>query len=740
MTYQEWQKLIKEIHLFLEKQELKNVFDTLRILIAELREWNTNEQLDELENTYKIMLHYMQNGTEDPERNNVYEGLLRSVYNLIDDVQIKFQIKNSPKFYFEKKRAYHALQTYNLKNIKNNLEEINGKIALNNLLKDNNEEKTSVSLSLEKELETVNIQLFNYLWLSNKWSSEEKETVTDLIKSRLYPDISKNLILSAIILNLQFSFDENKLLLLMDFCEDNNEEISQRALIGLLIILRQYDTRVNLYQEIEVRLQHFMENPGLTINIRNILLQLILSKDTEKITRKIKDELFPEMMKINPILSKKINIEDLMNESGFDDKNPEWQNLIEESGLGSKLQEFSELQMEGADVMHSSFSHLKTYSFFNELSNWFLPFTKAHSIFNGIFEGDSLSKVVDALTKSTLLCNSDKYSLYLSISQMPESYRKMVAGQFSAEAEAINEMQESELPDHTKKIKNISNQYIHDLYRFYKLYPKKNDFPDIFEMKPEFYKAQTIRKLINDNESLLIIGEYYFSRNYFSEAVDIFNDLLSREPDNHILYQKKAYSLQMLDRIDEALDAYLKAELLNHSNTWILKKIAYCYRLLKQPKEALIYYRKVEQINPDNLSVQMNIGHCYLELKNYKEALKYYFKVEYLDSNSNRAWRPIAWCSFLLGKYEQAESYYKKILSDDNPDASDYLNAGHTQLAMKNIKNAIDYYSKSASKITINQFSNAFYNDWPDLLNAGISKDDIPFFMDQIRYTIDNIQ
>ena len=255
-------------------------------------------------------------------------------------------------------------------------------------------------------------------------------------------------------------------------------------------------------------------------------------------------------------------------------------------------------------------------------------------------------------------------------------------------------------------------------------------------MKPEFYQTPSIAGFISDSESLTVIGEYYFQRNYFEEAADVFNMLLLRKDASHeTLLQKKGYCLQMTGKLEDALDNYLKAELLNANNSWTIKKIAYCYRALKQFREALSYYRKAEQLHPDNLSVQLSIGHCYLELKNYSEALKYYFKVEYLADNREKAWRPIAWCSFLTGKYGQAADYYKKII-DSNPNDIDYLNAGHTCLAMGNNREALKLYRSAltGSGNSFEKFMESFTADIPDLLNAGVKAGDIPVILDSLVY------
>jgi len=731
MTKQEIQSYFQEIQSSLNRKQLKQAFDTLAVLISKLQNYQLKEHLFELEDHYKMMLAYLIKGIHDPQQEKIYHDLIRSIYQLTDQTSSLIKMQNAWSFFYEKKKNLSFYVPESSLQLKETLDDLLGKIALAELLKDDADNEEYLR-TLEKEKETIEQKIFYKIWLSDTWGSDEKKMWSENVSNKLYPKELVSLIISAVTLNLEELFDERKAFFLMETCENDQEEIRQRAVTGLLLFLRRYSDRLFLYPSLQSRIAHLSEDRRFCHDLRNTILQFILSRETEKITKKIKEELLPGMMKISPNLQNKIKLDDLLNDSGFDEKNPEWQNILEESGLADKLQEFSELQMEGADVMHSSFTHLKNYPFFNEVSHWFLPFM-SRSETN---QDPDLKGLLTLLTESTILCNSDKYSFFFSISGMPESYRKMMTSQFSAESSAMQEMAKEELPGGEQKIHPAARQYIQDLYRFFKLYPQVRDLEDIFDSKPDFYKNSAIFDLISGSDDLMIIAEHYFNRNYFKEAGDIFQKLLDRNPNNEMLFQKKAYCLQMEGDLNAALNYYLKAELLNPNNSWTIRKIAHCYRSLKQDEDALLYYRKAEAINPDNLSIQLNIGHCYLDLKKYDEALKSYFKVEYLTDKKEKAWRPIAWCSFLVGRYDQAMGYYQKILESTKPNFIDYLNAGHTRLALGNFKEAIDLYALSLKDPanSLEKFREAFSNDMPDLIHAGISENYIPFILDMLMY------
>jgi tetratricopeptide (TPR) repeat protein len=731
MINQEISSYFERIAGYLEQKRLKEAFEVLTFLLSKLQNWQLKERLNDLEDNYKRMLNYLTEGIYDPEREKVFHDILRAVYQVTDIVEFQIRANTDASFFYDRRRLYLYNPSETFEQMLHTLSEVREKIVLLSLLEE--PENNNELIQLERQKEQTIRMLFYSILLSDYWSFDTRKKWSKVLNNPQNPLILSCLVITALTLNLLETFDEQKAILLFESAENENEEVKCRALTGIVLFLRKYDKRLYLYPDINNRLQHLSENAVFVKQILHILLQFIFSRDTEKITRRITEEIIPEMLKIGPKFGSKFRWEDWMSESGNNEPNPEWQDLIKKAGIEDKLIEISELQMEGADVMHSSFIHLKNYPFFTEFCNWFLPFTVLSDFLNNK-EMRGLSKI---LSESNMMCNSDKYSFYLTVAMMPDSQRKIALKQLSVELDTVREMLKEESINNSKRINTIVRQYIQDLYRFYKVHPNRKDFTDIFEVKPEFYQVPSIARLIDNKENLSIISEFYFNKNYFEEAAEIYNLLLKKDPDNHVLYQKKGYCLQMQGDIKGALEVYLNAELFNANNSWIIKKLAHCYHLLKQPEEALLYYKKAERLNPDNFSIQLNIGHCYLELKNYDEALKSYFKVEYLDKNKFKAWRPIAWCSFLTGKYEQGRDYFKKIM-ETNPNATDYLNAGHTQLALGNNKEAIHLYSLSLKHPdnSLEKFMEAFANDIPDIVQSGVKEEDIPFILDRVMYDL----
>ena len=139
----------------------------------------------------------------------------------------------------------------------------------------------------------------------------------------------------------------------------------------------------------------------------------------------------------------------------------------------------------------------------------------------------------------------------------------------SAEMEQFNELQkDEELTDPGRKASFISNQYIQDLYRFYKLHPRRQDFEDIYQWRFDFHNKNSFADILKEDEKLLRnIGEYYFNKNYFEEAAEIFEMLLTEEK-NGELYQKLGFCFQKSGQYEKALEAYKKAELFGLNQLW----------------------------------------------------------------------------------------------------------------------------------------------------------------------------
>jgi tetratricopeptide (TPR) repeat protein len=698
--------------LVIEKK-IYEAFAALQELMDQAHNSDLQIRLDNHHQTYTNILRYSFGEVEDPEKKTVYYHLLRSLLELADDT-LELTLSGS-RF-----GMYKNHQNWTADNFAENITNL-------------------APISGSKRSEEIE-QMFNYLWLSSKFhESEASQVGWTLLKSNLQW-WEKCLVISALTLSLQRNFDEAKILLLIDAYKSNEEQIWQRALVSVFLALFQYNDRLFLYPALKKQMEELRESQQFVKYIETIIIQLIKTRDTEKIAHKFRDEIMPEMVKYHSRMYDKLDMRNVVQDLSSEEENPDWENIFEDSpNLMNELMELSKLQMEGSDVMMGTFSMLKQFPFFDELSNWFIPFHKEDWSVRELLKDDSGTFDAETFLKnmenSFILCNSDKYSFCLNVNRIPVRERDMMVGMFNMEANAMEEddMDNKVLqkPEYQRK---IFTQHIQDLYRFYKLYRNKSEFYDVFSTDMDFHNKDFLAILIKDAAILRNIGEFYFEKKYYKDAIEVFHKI-DTNPENIELWQKIAYSWQKLGNYQKALEYYLKADLTDIRKSWNIKKIAFCYKRLGNYDKALQYYLEAEKMEPEDLQVQANLAHTYFEMNDFDNALKIYFKVEYLAPDNHKIQRPIGWCSFMLGKFDTARKYFQKVI-DNEPNEHDLLNLGHVEWCSGNKQGAIEKYFQSIQRANGNfdWFGSEFVADSDILIRNGIDPFDLPLMLDYLRF------
>ena len=718
---------------FLASGKLKYTFDKTKLLVDELQWGEFSDRFVDLNQNYKLLLQYYISGVEDPERKIVYNKIIARTFVLISDLREELLFRNSSNFEYTQKRYFpHKQRFASLSGLYDSFQYFHNQTSIYNdteNIPDN--ELKRIRLNYENLLP----ELFSVFWLTTHYRSEEK-TLFQKIMDNNYPGfVEKSLTVSALTLNLWRMFDEQKLMLLFDCSQDKNQQIKQRALTGLCFVLAKYNRFLPYFPAVRNRLILIADDNHYLENFRNIIIQIIATLETEKISKKLREEILPEILKISPMLKDRMDAENLLKSDEWEEGNPEWQDLLNESGISDKLKELTDLQMEGADVYMSTFSMLKSFPFFNEFSNWFLPFVSGFSAISPLFESEDKS-ILSAFVDNNIMCNSDKYSFCLSVLQMPEKQRNNLKYSFKAESEQLKEIANDEAlltPDFNAK--NISKQYIQDLFRFFKLHPQHAEFADMFASALFMHKSYLFDILSANSDLKESIAEYYFIKGHYNEAIELFVEIIKDSEPSAALYQKTGFSYQQTSQISKALDCYLKADMIQPDDLWTIRKIALCYRLSANYVKALEYYQHVDFLKPDQLNTVLHIGQCLMQLGKLKEALNLYYKLDAEYEGNIKIMKAISWCAFISGNLMKA-SYYSNKLIENTPDTHDFINAGHIAWCQKRIDKAIKYYTEGLMLMNnkLDDFVNILNEDKKHLLFNGLSDDEFPLLIDELFY------
>ena len=729
------ERAINEQHIYIcnliEQKRLKEALMQLESFLWQCSDWELRHQLEQLQTSYNFMLQYMKQGIADPEREKLYTKLRANALEIADKGRLLMLDDVSTHFYhIVRSKRTQELAPYTTSVLMHVLESFNDDLAVSGLLSDNNLDEV-----LKRHEETQKF-LFLQTWSNSSWTVENEAEAQAMLKSELLPVNDLCLFTSAVMLSLMECFDLRKLMWLLDAYQCNNIHVSQRALIGIIFALHIYNARLDLYPEFSKRLDLVNEEFPLDEDLARIYRQLLLCQETEKIDKKMREEIIPEMLKnVSSMRNMKFGFEESDEEK--DDRNPDWGNVFENSPLGDKLREMNELQIEGADVYMSTFSQLKNFPFFKELHNWLYPFDRQQSNVIKMMrkETSKENRMIDILLQSGFFCNSDKYSFCFTIAQLPQGQRDMMLSQMTPQDQSdfMEEKNSASLKQFAERPDVISNQYIHDLYRFFKLSQRRFEFHNIFQEEIALHRNPVLKELLSAPELLVAVADFHFSKEHPAEALELYRILIDRKQANADIFQKTGFCLQKEKRYQEAVDAYQKADMLKPDHLWTLRHLATCYRQMKNFDAALEYYHRVETIQPENRNVLFYTGSCLAEQKRYDDALQYFFKLDFLENDCMKAWRGIGWCSFVSGKHEQAMKYYDKLLAA-KPLATDYLNAGHVAWVLGNIEKAVGLYGKAmAESGSKDAFLEIFDRDRNSLLKQGIAGEEIPLMLDMIE-------
>jgi tetratricopeptide (TPR) repeat protein len=720
-------------------RRVKDALDVLGELVGNTGFSDFFIQLEHLEHTYEQMLKYMLEGVQDPERDQVYNKLLSSILELADSVKNQLLEKQSGWHTYILKAEVDRKQELTGRSVIETMDDLSFKRELDEII----DEGRKSPGATEERRRKLSMDIFRHLWLSNRYNEAENSLSAAILTCREFLWYEKALFISGMLLSGLRYWDEEKIHRVIDFAAEEEQEVSARALVALVILLYKYDERIEFYPNIIHRLKLLKEELELDKSFEKIALQLIRTRDTLEIGKKLQEDLMPEMAKLKPKLEDKLKMDDIVEDMMKEGRNPDWQSVFSESDdLYRKVDEFMKLQMEGADVYMTTFAHLKQFPFFNELTNWLVPFHPENPDLSDIYASGSEvfdpELFIEGLMKTPFLCNSDKYSFIFNIRYLPEEQKKMLSRAFLMEMEGLQEMiSDDKLTsgDFTKR--TVFIQYIQDLYRFFKISPFKNEFEDVFSGKLDLYKSWFFQEIIEDDSITRNIGEYLFEKNHFEEALDLFDLLLERDPEERELLEKAGFCYQKEGDYRKAIQYYNRIGLSDKQNLWTLKNLGICYRNQNDYSAALKVYQQASAMQPEDQTIESLIGYCHLKLGDYDTALKHYFKIEYLNPGNSHILRPIAWCYFSQGELKKSDAYFNKVFQG-KPGYYDYINHGHVKWALGNKREAVELYLQSLKdpEFEMEDFLKTMDEDQAFLVGNGISPQDIPLMLDYLHYRL----
>lgn len=670
------------------------IYEAMDVVGSEAALLNNNpgpaRKISSLRDTYGRLLEFFKNGYPDPGRKGMLSSIRRELRELASGIEFESNVANNEGVYFASVRA-DRLQPENFRKLWESYQSMEEMVNFSDV------NSSSSTRLLEKRDELLDRAFRKCMILRSTDSEDDLLFLRSALGGSGFSEKSQLVMLSAVTLGLMASYDRGLLITLLDvFASSEASKMKARAIAGVLIALHLYPDEIASDGELMLRLSGMCDSDNINRELREVVLAMIRTRDTSRVTDKFKREVLDNFTKF----ASKTKMPDsaMMQALAKGEEmeiNPEWQKFLEDSGIEKKLMKFSEMQSEGADLMMITFAQLKNFSFFRSVSSWFLPFDTTHSSL--LHFREMLSDSMEAfINLPGVMCDSDKYSLALSLSQMPAEQRLMLNTQMDAQQEQMKE----ELTSIQLKMSDpaFSNEVLmsmRSLYRFIRLFNGATKcFSDPFLSPLDVTRIPGLEEILCAEDALELVSEFYFKHGYYEESLHLFELRERKTGLNPYLAEKTGYCHERLLNYPKAREYYAKAELLGASGTWILRRM-FNVLIDSEPHNALPYIEKLYELDPDSIKVRLDyvrtlqmvgkedelinlLYKCYFENPELARTTLLLARTELARGNADKCLLTLASLQeSSLSKEEQKEfnalTGVASILNGDNSKGIDYL-------------------------------------------------------------------
>jgi serine/threonine protein kinase len=175
----------------------------------------------------------------------------------------------------------------------------------------------------------------------------------------------------------------------------------------------------------------------------------------------------------------------------------------------------------------------------------------------------------------------------------------------------------------------------------------------------------------------------------FTEAIAAFEQAISLDPNDALVYAWKGHCLYRLQRYEEALVACEQAIRLNPEMAGAHSNKGSALIWLKRYKEALAACEQAIRLNPEMAGAHSNKGSALNELKRYEEALVACEQAISLDPKMAGAYRSKGYTLNMLKRYEEALVACEQAISLDPKMTGAYRSKGYALNELKRYEEAL---------------------------------------------------
>jgi tetratricopeptide (TPR) repeat protein len=208
----------------------------------------------------------------------------------------------------------------------------------------------------------------------------------------------------------------------------------------------------------------------------------------------------------------------------------------------------------------------------------------------------------------------------------------------------------------------------------------------------EFEKAIEINPKLT--VAYLGAGDIYRQRGDYASAEKRYRAAAGLEPTNFQAQYLHALSLQLLDRFDEAVRAYLRALAIRPDDFNANLNLGTAYLQLGEPREGLPYAQKAIVLNAKNGPARTNLGAIYSALDRHAEAVVEFQQAAELTELTGPLLLNLANSLGRVGRYEEMVNTLEQLTKTE-PTANAYERLGAGLFRLRRYDESLDAYRKA---------------------------------------------
>lgn len=603
-------------------------------------DYQLGEDYLRLKQTYASMLHFLANGTDDPNAMSIYHELLTEAQTLADRAERmeRLRLRKSDKY------CLTFQQLASKEGFSQTLQDLTSQAAQAlNIESDSTLREEVRSYELQKVLEkheTSAELMFEQVWTSSLWSQSEGEAAAQLMGADQAMERDKCLLVSAVTLSLQEMFDRRKVEWLLSACQHSSQVVHMRALVGVILTLWKWNERVAACPQLAAHVALLMADPSFQKETFRCMIQLQRCRLTANLSKRISNDIIPDLLNSGFFKAARTAAKDVDQYLTRNGENSEWNQNNEKAQ--ARMEEMAKMELEGGDIYMAAFSRSKGLDFFRQIGHWFLPFDLKSPLVAKFREatGGHSGKLLGLLLRFMPSCDSDKYSFALMVASIGADGRGAMSANLARgiPEDILSEADGLQAKAPSVKPEQLSRNYAYDLYRFYVLYPYHLQFRSPFADNARAFSPllmSCMSPLLDNKEEMRGMADTYMRLGFYNEALSLFMALQPHEQEADVeIWQCIAFCEEKLQKNQEAYTHYSLAYRLNPASDWTLRKTAAAAFGLHRFDEAYTLYSLLQVTDENNLDWLSQRITCKVNTQQHADALPLLYKAAYLSTDA----------------------------------------------------------------------------------------------------------